>query len=94
MVAPTAHYTDVCDRPQTAHGRVQTGKATQAVSILLLSVGFKGGIFITALITNQVEDEAQRRNTRISACAVSYWISRGRHLSLWFGRKIRNLAES
>lgn len=66
MVAPTIHYTNVCDRPQRAHGRVQMGNAKQAISILLLSVGFKGGIFITALVNNQVEDEAQRRNTRIS----------------------------
>lgn len=52
MVAVIIYYTDVCDRPQTAQGLVEKDNAKQAISTLLVSVGFRGGILIRARVSN------------------------------------------
>lgn len=51
MGALAIYYTAVGGRAQTAHGLVEEENAKQGISILA-SVGLKGGILISALVSN------------------------------------------
>lgn len=62
MVGLTTYYTDVRDRPQTAHGLVEKENAKQVLSVLPGGVGFKGGMLIPALVSNEVAGGSQRRH--------------------------------